>query len=62
MINKELIILLSLAKTTLKEKQEGLITSEEANRVFLQIKEKLKELDNDVSKGILDKLISRIEF
>ena len=62
MINKELTILLSLAKTTLKEKQEGLITSEEANRVFLQIKEKLKELDNDVSKSILDKLISRIEF
>ncbi|KIX19690.1 hypothetical protein SY27_17935 [Flavobacterium sp. 316] len=62
MKNNELIILLSLAKSTLKDKQEGLITSEEANKVFLQIKQKLQELDDDVSKGIMDKLISRIEF
>lgn len=62
MNNKKLLILLSLAKSTLKDKQDGVITSEEANRIFYEIKDKLNEFDDAISKSIIDKLISRIEF
>lgn len=57
--NDELIVLLSLAKNTLKDKQEGVITSEEANKTFFQIKQKLQELEDVETKRILDKLIGK---
>lgn len=59
MKNKELIILLSLAKSTLRDRQEGLISSEEANKTFFQIKQKLQELDELETKRMIDILIGK---
>jgi hypothetical protein len=62
MINNDLAILLALAKTTINELNDGVITSEEANRTFYEIKQKMEKIDKEKTSSIIDKLVTRIDF